>query len=74
METTIREVDDDIIFATPRRIFRFRDDDSFFVQSGTGFAAAPDKRFLVMMAAAEEPAEITTLTLVVGWTSDLTSR
>ena len=70
LETTVREAGPGITFTTPKPMFRIRGDDSFFVQSGTGFAASFDDRFLAMMAV-EKPAEITTITLVVGWTEDM---
>lgn len=73
MVTTIQETDGGIRFTAPRQILSFRGDDSFFVQSGTGFAASPDGRFLVMMAG-EDRGEITTITLVLGWTSEIGAR
>jgi hypothetical protein len=73
MVTTVQDSGGEIRFSTPRRVLSFRGDDSFFVQSGTGFAISPDNRFLVMMSGDETP-EITTITLVVGWTFEMTPR
>ena len=72
-ETIIRETDGRISFTPPRFLFRASDDTSFFVQSGGMLTASPDNRLLCKLAD-EEPAEITTITLVVGWASELRGR
>ena len=59
-----------IRFGVPKALFDFADDSSVFVQSGKSYCPSPDGRFVVF-AASDEPSEITALTLVIGWDSEL---
>ena len=73
MESTMRLTENGISFSPARSLFRVQDDNSFFVQSGTVLTPSPDGRLLCFLAA-DAPADITALTLVVGWASELNRR
>jgi Tol biopolymer transport system component len=73
MESAFRVEGGRMRFEPAEILFRFSRDASFFVQSGSDFSRSEDGRFLCKLAN-EEPNDITALTLVIGWASELEER